>query len=198
MACSHGRLFLLRSPRVSWAVLLCRATPGWSLLGLRQSVAGVGRPRLAWACHMASSTPGGSVNKAPGFWRPRLSLLPQSAGQSKSPGQPRSRKSRPPPSRAGRPCRVAAGGRDGGRGRTGASFAVCLPRVPPPGCLASPGCPPLLPGSLSCPLPPRHACPQSCFFLVPRLLCRMTLKEDFSGLFPGGRDAVSLAGLNLH
>lgn len=56
---------------------------------------------LCWACgsrwlgwadpgwpglvHVASSTPGGSVNKAPGFWRPRLSLLPQSAGQSKSP-----------------------------------------------------------------------------------------------------------------
>ena len=58
VAYSHGCLFLLRSPQVSWAVLLFKAMLRWSLLGPLQSAAGVVRPRLAWACHVASSALG--------------------------------------------------------------------------------------------------------------------------------------------
>ena len=58
VAYSYGRLFLLRSPWVSWAVLLFKAMLRWSLLGPLQSVAGVGGPRLAWACHVTSSALG--------------------------------------------------------------------------------------------------------------------------------------------
>ena len=68
------------------------------------------------------------MNKALGFSRPALSLLPHSVGQSKSPDQPRSRKDRQTPSRAGGELQSdIAGDRDGGRRRIGANFAINLP-----------------------------------------------------------------------
>ena len=193
MAYSHGRLFLLRSPWVSWAVLLCWATPGWSLLGLWQSVAGVGRPRLAWACpcgiqHSGREREQGTrlleaqaVPSATVSWPEQITRLVRIQEEQT----------------ASISCREAlqSGGRRPGWWQVKNWGQFCsLPALgPATGCLASPRGLRLLPGSsVACSLLATPA------LRAVSCLCRGCCAEWLEGGFQwpssqGGRDAVNLA-----
>lgn len=125
----------------------------------------------------------GSVNKSPGFWMCRLSLLLARANRQTSPD----------PERAERLHLVRGGPAEWRQeagmvaGKKGGQFCSLPALVQLLGCLASPGaCPCFLEAAVAL-LPPRHTCPQSCFLFVPGLLRRMTLKQDFSGPLPRGK-----------
>lgn len=148
-----------------WSRPRLRVSAGLAAVSCWGSWGGLTRAGLGLSCGGQSSK---SVNKALGFSRPGLSLLPHSVGQSKSPDRPRSGKDRRTPSRAGGELQSdIAGDRDGGTRRTGASFAISQPHCPLWGCLASLGAS----ASRKPQLPHLQACAQSRVSLVLRTHC---------------------------